>query len=318
MRIVFMGTPEFAVAPLKALIENGYEIAAVITAPDKPAGRGKKIQSSAVKNFALSQGLKVLQPEKLKSEDFISELKNINPDLQIVVAFRMLPEIVWNIPKMGTFNLHASLLPDYRGAAPINHAIINGDALTGLTTFFIDEKIDNGQIILQERLEIGPVETAGELHDRMMIKGSELVLKTVKLIEAEEVTPISQSKLESNLLMRPAPKIFKEDCHINWNKPVSSIHNLIRGLSPYPGAFALLKRDGKMDNLNVKIFHSTPVVEKHEYRPGSILSDNKNNLKVAAEDGFIEILELQMAGKNKQLIKDFLRGFIFNIEDSFC
>jgi methionyl-tRNA formyltransferase len=318
MRIVFMGTPEFAVAPLKALIENGYEIAAVITAPDKPAGRGKKIQSSAVKNFALSQGLKVLQPEKLKSEDFISELKNINPDLQIVVAFRMLPEIVWNIPKMGTFNLHASLLPDYRGAAPINHAIINGDALTGLTTFFIDEKIDNGQIILQDRLEIGPVETAGELHDRMMIKGSELVLKTVKLIEAEEVTPISQSKLESNLLMRPAPKIFKEDCHINWNKPVSSIHNLIRGLSPYPGAFALLKRDGKMDNLNVKIFHSTPVVEKHEYRPGSILSDNKNNLKVAAEDGFIEILELQMAGKNKQLIKDFLRGFIFNIEDSFC
>jgi methionyl-tRNA formyltransferase len=318
MRIVFMGTPEFAVAPLKALIENGYEIAAVITAPDKPAGRGKKIQSSAVKNFALSQGLKVLQPEKLKSEDFISELKNINPDLQIVVAFRMLPEIVWNIPKMGTFNLHASLLPDYRGAAPLNHAIINGDALTGLTTFFIDEKIDNGQIILQERLEIGPVETAGELHDRMMIKGSELVLKTVKLIEAEEVTPISQSKLESNLLMRPAPKIFKEDCHINWNKPVSSIHNLIRGLSPYPGAFALLKRDGKMDNLNVKIFHSTPVVEKHEYRPGSILSDNKNNLKVAAEDGFIEILELQMAGKNKQLIKDFLRGFIFNIEDSFC
>jgi methionyl-tRNA formyltransferase len=254
----------------------------------------------------------------LKSEDFIAELKHINPDLQIVVAFRMLPEVVWNIPEKGTFNLHASLLPDYRGAAPINHAIINGDSITGLTSFFIDEKIDNGQIILQKKLNIGSDETAGELHDRMMIKGSELVLQTVKLIENNEVTTIPQSKLESNLLMRPAPKIFKEDCHIDWNKPVTSIHNLIRGLSPYPGAFALLSEDGKNDKLNVKIFHSNPIEEKNKYSPGSIITDNKNYLKVSAADGFIEIRELQMAGKKKLPTNEFLRGFNFNKEDSFC
>lgn len=316
MRIVFMGTPEFAVAPLKALIENAYDIAAVITAPDKPAGRGKKLQESAVKKFALSRGIKVLQPEKLKSEAFLRELSQLNHDLQVVVAFRMLPEIVWRFPSHGTFNLHASLLPDYRGAAPINYAIINGDQQTGLTTFFIDEKIDNGQIILQEKMDIGPDETAGELHDRMMVSGSKLVLETVKLIQENKVSAIPQTILESKTPIRPAPKIFKEDCHIEWNNSVNTIHNLIRGLSPYPSAYGFLSKTDSKEKTVLKIYRSKVVNLKPDHSPGSIVTDNKNYIRVAAKDGYIEVQELQLAGKKKLLTNDFLRGFKFQETDS--
>jgi methionyl-tRNA formyltransferase len=306
MRIIFMGTPDFAVASLDILVKHGYEIAAVITAPDKPAGRGRNLHESAVKKYALEKNLKILQPERLKNEDFLHELKGLNADLQIVVAFRMLPEIVWSMPPMGTINLHASLLPQYRGAAPINHAIINGEKETGVTTFFLKQEIDTGDIIFQEKVEIKETETAGELHDKLMEIGANLILKTVQNLETGNLKTIEQDKIKSKI--NHAPKIFKEDCKINWNDSVENIYNKIRGLSPYPAAFTEFETlEGKI--IPVKIFFSTTDNCSPLTKPGTIESDMKNTLKIAGTNGWIAITELQMSGKNKMKVGDFLRGF---------
>ena len=304
-----MGTPEFAVPSLDILFKNGYEIVGVITAPDKPAGRGKKLSESAVKKFAVQNGLPLLQPEELKSPDFIQQLKNLNADLQVVVAFRMLPEIVWKMPRFGTVNLHASLLPQYRGAAPMNWAIINGETETGLTTFFLDKLIDTGEIIFNEKILISPDETLGELHDKMMIKGADLVLKTTKAIQEGNLKLTKQDLLLSGEVeIKPAPKIHKTDCKINWNNKCSEIYNLVRGLSPYPAAFSeFISPDNK--NILFKIFKVSIEKDKHDHIPGTILSDKKSFLKIAVSDGFINIIELQLAGKKKMYVLDFLRGF---------
>jgi len=304
LKIVFMGTPEFAVPTLKILLENHYTISAVVTVPDKPAGRGQKITYSAVKQFAIDNNIKVLQPEKLRDPDFITELKNIEPDLQIVVAFRMLPEIVWQLPKIGTFNLHGSLLPQYRGAAPINWAIINGENKTGVTTFFIEKEIDTGKIIFSDEIAIKPDDTAQTLHDKMQLVGANLVLKTVRAIESNNYTQISQSVfIAENQILKPAPKIFKDDCLINWNLNSENIYNFIRGLSPYPAAYTYLNK------LQLKIFEVSIEKTKHIFEPGTFLSDGKKTLKVAVNDGFINILLLQLEGKKRLLADEFLRGF---------
>lgn len=307
LRIIYMGTPEFAVAPLEALLNSGCNIVGVITAPDKPSGRGLQLSESAVKQFAKEKGLKILQPEKLKSPEFIEELKALNADLQIVVAFRMLPEVVWNMPPMGTFNLHASLLPQYRGAAPINWAIINGEKKTGVTTFFLQHEIDTGNIIYQEEVTIGEDENVGSLYNRLMQVGAELVVKTVKAIAEGKAPSIPQASIAKDNL-KEAPKIYKETCHINWNKTAEEIHNLIRGLSPYPAAFFNLKAENKPD-LNIKVYISLPEIVSHTFAPGTIISDNKKTLKIACSNGFVHILELQAAGKKRMNIADFLRGF---------
>ncbi|MBE0650788.1 MAG: methionyl-tRNA formyltransferase [Bacteroidales bacterium] len=308
-RIIFMGTPEFAVPSLKAIIDAGYSVPAVITAPDKPSGRGKKMTPPAIKVFAEEQGIEVLQPVKLKDPIFLEELKALNPHLQVVVAFRMLPQQVWNLPQFGTINLHAALLPQYRGAAPINHAVMNGESKTGLTTFFLDQEIDTGKIILRKEMEIGPNETAGELHDRMMVEGADILLETIELIRLDKVKPLSQAELLANVgQLKPAPKIFKEDCLIDWNEPGLSIFNKIRGLSPFPTAYSILETNEGETHL-IKIykteFESTEMTDP----PGSIRTDNKTFLKVAAPDGYIFLKELQLAGKKKLPINDFLRGF---------
>ena len=309
MRITYMGTPEFAVAPLEALLNEGYEIAAVITAPDKPAGRGKKLLASPVKIFAEKKGLKLFQPVKLKDPDFITELKDINADLQVVVAFRMLPEVVWAMPPLGTINLHASLLPGYRGAAPINHAIINGEKITGLTTFFIDKEIDTGKIIFQEKMNIGDEETAGELHDRMMVAGAGLVVRTARAVEEGNVMAFPQKELAGDTeSLKQAPKILKEDTMINWAQPAEKIYNLIRGLSPYPAAQALLQREDG-ETLPFKIYFARYSKEEHLLTPGIIRTDGKNFLQVAATDGFINITDLQQPGKKRMNVESFLRGF---------
>lgn len=307
LRIVYMGTPEFAVAPLEALLNSGCNIVGVITAPDKPSGRGLQLSESAVKQFAKEKGLKILQPEKLKSPEFIDELKSLNADLQIVVAFRMLPEIVWNMPPMGTFNLHASLLPQYRGAAPINWAIINGEKKTGVTTFFLQHEIDTGNIIYQEEVAIGEDENVGSLYNRLMKVGAELVVKTVKSI-AEGTAPSVPQALVAKDNLREAPKIFKETCHINWNNTADVIHNHIRGLSPYPAAFFNLK-DEKKGDLNIKVYLSSTEFSSHSLPVGSIITDNKKVLKVACINGFVHILELQAAGKKRMHTEVFLRGY---------
>lgn len=306
LSIVFMGTPDFAVATLKTLVEHGYHMAGVITAPDKPAGRGQKLQESAVKQFALSKNLKILQPTNLKDPDFIKELKALNANLQIVVAFRMLPEGVWKIPKYGTFNLHASLLPDYRGAAPIHWSLINGETKTGVTTFFIDDKIDTGAIILQEEMDIKPDENVGSLHDKLMVLGSELVLKTVKLIENQKVSTTIQSKSED---LKTAYKLNKENCKIDWEQPLDAVYNKIRGLNPFPVAWCFLK-NGK-EELTVKLFEVEKEINQHTFEPGKILTD-KNHLKVAIKDGYILVHEIQLPGKRKMDIKSLLNGFHFN------
>ena len=309
LRIVFMGTPDFATASLKALVESEYKIVAVITAPDRPAGRGQKMRSSSVKDYAIQQNLKVLQPHNLKDEKFIQELKSLNANLQIVVAFRMLPKIVWSMPNKGTINLHASLLPKYRGAAPINWAIINGEKQSGVTTFFIEEKIDTGEIILQEKTSISENETAGELHDKLMNIGSNLVCKTVDLISNNKVNAISQ-----NGEISEAPKIFKPLCKLNWNDYPEKIHNKIRGLSPYPAAWTNLTNG---IDLTLKVFQSKVEYKNHKFENGFIISDNKSYLKVATKKGFIEILELQLSGKKRMKIEDFLRGFKINDDFRF-
>jgi methionyl-tRNA formyltransferase len=309
LKIIFMGTPEFAVASLDILIKNNYNIVAVVTVPDKPAGRGQQLQQSAIKKYAIEKGLPVLQPEKLKSEEFLNELKSFHADLQIVVAFRMLPEIVWSMPRLGTFNLHGSLLPQYRGAAPINRAVMNGEKETGVTTFFLQHEIDTGKIIFREKTPISENETAGEVHDRLMHIGANLVLKTVKAIESNNYPQIDQSEfIAQGEKTEHAPKIFKEDCKINWHQPITKIHNQIRGLSPFPAAFTdLVSTDNKV--YTIKIFRTRIENVEHNFPVTAVLTDSKTVLKIAAIDGFLIIEDLQLAGKKRMSVTDFLRGF---------
>jgi len=309
LKIVFMGTPEFAVPVLDILIKNNFNVVGVITVPDKPAGRGQQVQQSAVKKYALQHDLKLLQPEKLKDEKFISELRALNPDLQIVVAFRMLPEVVWNMPKLGTYNLHASLLPSYRGAAPINRAIINGEKQTGVTTFKLQHDIDTGNILFSEKVNIDDNDNAGDLHDKLMEKGAALILKTVKEIEKSVTENKSLNfKSQDDSHATHAPKLTKETCRINWTKPVSEIHNLVRGLSPYPAAFCEIVNGEQAPQL-LKIFKTKAEVCEHEFTNGLLNTDNKTYLKVYCTGGTLEIIELQLQGKKRMLITEFLKGF---------
>ncbi len=301
MKIVFMGTPDFAVASLNALLEADFDIVGVITAPDKPAGRGQKINESAVKQFAVQRGLRVLQPVKLKDPDFLNELKSLNADIQVVVAFRMLPELVWNMPPKGTINLHASLLPQYRGAAPINWAIINGEKRSGVSTFFLKQEIDTGDLLFAEEIDIEDDDTAGVLHDKLMVIGAGLLVKTIRAIEAGKYKEIPQNAHQENELKK-APKIFREDCQINWDRPVKEVYNLIRGLSPYPAAFCQLQ-----DKV-LKIYRAAAEEKPISGKPGDILTDNKTYLKFACRDGLISVLELQLEGKKRMKVDEFLRG----------
>ncbi len=307
LRIVYFGTPEFAASQLEAILAAGYDVAAVVTMPDKPAGRGKKIQFSDVKKTALEHQLPLLQPEKLKNPEFLEELASFNANLFIVVAFRMLPAVVWQMPKYGTFNLHASLLPQYRGAAPINYAIINGETETGLTTFFLNEEIDKGAVIMRETVGIRPNETAGELHDELMVLGNKVVVETIRKIESGTVPTQTQEELAAGTELHDAPKIFKDFCYINWSKTLIGIYNHIRGLSPYPAAHTILVSD-KGERLEMKVF----VSEMESCQPaepvGSIVTDNKKFLKVAVADGYLHLTTVQQAGKKSMSIEDFLRG----------
>jgi methionyl-tRNA formyltransferase len=305
LRIVFMGTPEFAVASLAALVQSGCHIVGVITAPDKPAGRGMQLQQSAVKKYAVEQGLRVLQPEKLKNTDFLNELKALQADLQIVVAFRMLPELVWNMPPMGTVNLHGSLLPQYRGAAPINWAVINGETETGVTTFKLQHEIDTGDILLAEKIAIPVDMTAGELHDVMKEVGAALLVKTVQGLADGSLQEVPQSALAAGQVLRHAPKLFTETCRIDWQNSATAIYNLIRGLSPFPAAFAQL--DGKV----LKIYKATLLHEKPAVSAGAYQTDGKTYLRFACSNGYIQVEELQLEGKKRMAIGDFLRGYRF-------
>ncbi len=308
LRIVYMGTPEFAVAPLKRLVENGYNVVGCITMPDKAVGRGHKIQSSPVKDFAVAHNIPLLQPEKLKNEEFLESLKAWQADLQIVVAFRMLPKVVWDMPKFGTFNLHAALLPQYRGAAPLNWAVINGEKETGVTTFFLTEEIDTGKIALQEKITIADSDNVGTVHDKLMLIGADLVLKTVDLlIEGKLETREQKEFYTDEAELKSAPKIFKETCKIDWSKTPIAIHNLVRGLSPYPAAWSIMT-DGNGTEYNVKIFDTQAINDTHTLPFGTIRADKKT-LDVAVESGFIRILSLQMPGKKKITAEEFLRGF---------
>ena len=309
LRIVYMGTPEFAVESLKRLVEGGYNIVGVITMPDKPMGRhGSVLQPSPVKQYAVSQGLKVLQPEKLKNEEFVAELRSLNADLQIVVAFRMLPEVVWSMPRLGTFNLHASLLPQYRGAAPINWAVINGDTETGITTFFLKHEIDTGEIIDQVRVPIADTDNVEVVYERLMRLGGDLVLKTVDAILEGSVKTIPQEELAQVGELRPAPKIFKETCRIDWTIGVKRIYDFVRGLSPYPAAWTELYQEGA-DPIMLKIFETEKLFCEHSLAPGTIVTDCKTYFKIASSDGFVNVLSLQLAGKKRMEINDFLRGY---------
>lgn len=303
LKIVFYGTPDFAVETLKSLVENGKNIVGVVTAPDKPAGRGRSLKQSAVKEYALSQNLNVLQPVNLKSEEFQDVLKALQPDLQIVVAFRMLPEPVWKLPKKGTFNLHASLLPQYRGAAPINWAIINGEAKTGITTFFIDDKIDTGEIILQKEVEITMTDNAGTLHDKLMHAGSQLVLDTVKLIEEGKSTTQKQPQSKD---LKTAYKLNPDNTKIDWNKSGIDIYNFIRGLSPYPAAWCYFKQED--EPISIKIYKTSFENSFHQDPPGTLFT-TKKEMKIAVKDGYIYIEEIQLPGKKKMDINSFLNGY---------
>ncbi len=303
LRIIFMGTPEFATATLARLIDEGKNIVGVITAPDRPAGRGRKLQASDVKKYATAQGLNVLQPSNLKNEGFLSQLKTLNANLQVVVAFRMLPKVVWAMPEFGTFNLHASLLPDYRGAAPINWAIINGETETGATTFFIDDKIDTGEIILQEKMDIKENDTAGTLHDKLMHLGADLVIKTVREIEAGS---IKTEKQKNTSPLKTAHKIDREICEIDWQASLASIHNKIRGLSPYPTAWTTLV-NGE-EEIFLKIYSACQEKKQHDLKVGTVLIEQKK-LKIAVQNGFLHLLEIQLPGKRKMKTQDLLNGF---------
>jgi methionyl-tRNA formyltransferase len=322
LRIVFMGSPEFAVASLDALVNAGANVVAVITAPDKPAGRGMQLQQTAVKKYAVEKNIPVLQPPKLKDPAFLDELRTYKADVQIVVAFRMLPEIVWNMPPMGTINVHGSLLPDYRGAAPINWAIINGEKETGVTTFKLKHEIDTGDILLQEKIPIGENETAGELHDRMKETGARLLVRTIKELAAGKISAKPQIELllagDNSRLSTPdsrftipdsrikhAPKLFTDTCRIDWNKTVEEVHNLVRGLSPFPGAFTQL--EGK----TLKIYRSEKEITTHSDTPGKLVTDKRSFLKFACTNGYLPVKELQLEGKKKMQTGDFLRGYRF-------
>ena len=302
LRIVFMGTPDFAVATLEGLVKSEFRVVGVITAPDRRAGRGRKLQQSAVKQYALENGLAVLQPSNLKSEKFLKELKSLGANLQIVVAFRMLPKVVWNMPEYGTFNLHASLLPNYRGAAPINWAVINGETRTGVTTFFIDDKIDTGEIILQREAPIGENETAGQLHDKLMNLGAELVLETVDTIARGEVQRTKQVVAGE---IKSAHKIHKETCEIDWYKPIDQIYNHIRGLSPYPTAWTTLTNES--EKIFLKVYWASKEKESHNHKIGLVLS-SKKEMKIAVKDGYIVLLKIQLPGKKKMAVSDLLNG----------
>lgn len=303
MRIIYMGTPEFAVEPLKRLVEGGYNVVGVITMPDKPAGRGYNLQPSAVKVYAQQAGLNILQPVNLKDEEFLTELRSLKADLQIVVAFRMLPEVVWSMPRLGTFNLHASLLPQYRGAAPINWAVINGETETGVTTFFLKHEIDTGNIILQRKISIQPTDNVGIIYDKLMTIGGDLVIETVdRIIDGNlETTPQDES-----IELKPAPKIFKDTCKVDWNKTSVEIHNLIRGLSPYPAAFTMVK-DDKDRELGLKIYESEILDEESELPAGTLISDGKT-LKMTTADGVLKLIKVQLAGKKAMKAEELLRG----------
>ncbi len=305
LRIVFMGTPDFAVATLKTLVDNGYNIVGVITAPDKPAGRGRKINESAVKVYAKANGLNILQPTNLKREEFIEDLAALKANLQIVVAFRMLPKVVWQMPELGTFNLHASLLPDYRGAAPINWAIINGERLSGVSTFFIDEKIDTGDMIMQEDVPVEQTDNAGDLHDKLMAIGSELVLKTVKQIEKGDVKTTPQKHSDT---IKEAPKLNRDNCKIQWSDSATAIYNKIRGLNPYPAAWSLLQNGD--EELEVKIYGASIQIEDHDLEVGRIVS-TKKTLQVAVKNGYILISEIKLPGKRKMDSQSLLNGYQF-------
>ncbi|GIQ58416.1 methionyl-tRNA formyltransferase [Flavobacterium collinsii] len=306
LRIIFMGTPEFAVGILDTILKNNYDVVGVITAADKPAGRGQKIKYSAVKEYALANNLTLLQPTNLKDESFLAELKTLNANLQIVVAFRMLPKVVWEMPSLGTFNLHASLLPNYRGAAPINWAIINGETKTGVTTFFIDDKIDTGAMILNSEIAIEPEENAGQLHDRLMLLGSETVIETLKVIENGNVNTTIQ---EDTAEIKTAYKLNKENCKIDWTKSGAEINNLIRGLSPYPASWCFLK--DKEEEQSIKIYEAKLLSETHSHEIGSLIC-SKKEIKVAVQDGYIQILSLQLPGKKRMQVAELLNGITFS------
>jgi len=309
MRIVFMGTPEFAVESLNILVENKYNVVGVITMPDKPSGRGHKLQCSAVKQYAVEHNLPVLQPEKLKDESFLEGLKLLNADLQIVVAFRMLPEVVWNMPKYGTFNLHASLLPQYRGAAPINWAIINGEKETGATTFFLTHEIDTGKIILQEKTAIADTDDAGIVHDKLMTMGALMVKKTVDLLMDGKIEGIDQSQfIHPETELKSAPKIFKETCEIQLSWTIDKVYNFVRGLSPYPAAWIDLQFPGQSDNMTLKVFETVKEPEQHYLPAGAIVTDGKKFAKIAFVDGFIQLKSVQAPGKKRMDIGELLRG----------
>ncbi len=307
IRIVFMGTPDFAVTILKSLVENHYDIVGVITAPDKPAGRGRKLNQSAVKKYALSQNLNILQPTNLKDADFIKNLEDLKANVQIVVAFRMLPKVVWNMPTYGTFNLHASLLPEYRGAAPINWAIMNGEHKTGVTTFFIDDQIDTGEIILQKETPIGATEIVGELHDRLMYLGADLVLETIQHIANNTVTTFKQPALEE----KTAYKLFPENCKIDWSAPLNEIYNKVRGLNPYPAAWTNIHTND--EEITAKLYKVEELYEKHAERIGNITT-SKKSLKVAVIDGYLMIHEIKLSGKKKMDMQSLLNGFQFSTD----
>ncbi len=297
-----MGTPDFAVPSLDILVRNAYEVVGVITATDKYGGRGKKqLIESAVKKYAVEHGIRVLQPKNLKAPEFVEELRSLNANLQVVVAFRMLPEIVWNMPEFGTFNLHGSLLPKYRGAAPINWAVINGEKETGVTSFFLKHEIDTGDMIFQEKLPIHENDTAGDVHDRMMELGAQVVLKTVQAIESNDY----ELQKQDDSLASKAPKIFHDTCEISFDQPTQKVHDFIRGLSPYPAAWTIL------DNKTLKILKTTKIIEKHELEPGQYVSDNKKELKISTQDGFVQVHELQLQGRKRMKVVDFLNGYEF-------
>ncbi|WP_240966273.1 methionyl-tRNA formyltransferase [Pseudoflavitalea sp. G-6-1-2] len=305
LRIVFMGTPEFAVASLDALIQAGANIVGVVTAPDKPAGRGMKLTESAVKKYAAERGLNLLQPEKLRDPQFLEALQKLQADLQIVVAFRMLPEVVWNMPPMGTLNVHGSLLPHYRGAAPINWAVINGEKYTGVTTFQLQHAIDTGNILLQEKFAIGDNDTAGDVHDTMKNIGADLLVRTVQQLAEGSIKPIPQQTVANEADLKHAPKLFTETAKINWEMKTDQVFDLIRGLSPYPSAFTHLQ------DKTLKIFRASKEHQQPELHPGAVLTDHKTFLKFATSDGYIHVLELQLEGKKRMTVEDFLRGYRF-------
>lgn len=305
LRIIFMGTPEFAVYSLKAIVEAGYNVVGVITAPDRPAGRGRKLQESAVKEYAKEQDLKILQPVNLKDDEFLKDLKALNANLQVVVAFRMLPEVVWRMPEFGTFNLHASMLPQYRGAAPINWAIINGEIQTGVSTFYIDKKIDTGEMIMQEKISIAPEESAGELHDRLMEAGADLILKTLKAIQQG---PVGTTPQEETGKLKSAYKLTRENTRINWTAPLESTFNLIRGLSPYPTAWTMLSNGN--EEVMMKIYAGETEKAEHSQPTGKIIQEGKT-VKVAVKEGYLILKEIQLPGKKKMDVKDLLNGYEF-------